>query len=253
MAVLSSDHIRRLLWAGFFAMTGVATPGRASSLEVEECCNEAFTLADVVAFAKEAERKKGGGPFISIVVSRGRRNAFSIAGSSEESPAECLAHAVALRRGLSHAFLFRTFAGYSVHHWDHVKAEYRRVVLFGRDLYDLEFDQGARLALVTPVWDGVAAFRPNLKIVARSILDPDSALKATKDVMIGLHITSATALVRGDGYFWPGSCYPYSLPIQWRDESIDDALSLRPESMFCRVELDGTQNECVKLRVPADR
>ena len=247
MDALNRSCVRRFRCFVLLAMAQLANAGGAPSVEVLECCNEKFAVADVVSFARKVEREKGGRPFVAIVVSNGRTTDFLSAGSSEEPPAACRERAVALQRRLSHAFLFRTVSGYSVHHWDHKKAAYSRVVVSGRDLYDAEFKLGSRLALVTSMWDGLGEFIPHLRIVMRPSPDLDAALQATRDIMSGLRIRSATAVVRGDGYVWPGSCHPYSLPIQWRDDSIDDVLSPRSESMFCRVGIDAKQDGCVML------
>jgi hypothetical protein len=226
----------------------IGIPAVSGAIVVEECCGEAFQLDDVVAFAKEVGGRRGDSSFILLVVPAGRKEVFSIASSSEESPGSCRDHAVALQRSVSHAFVFRTTAGFSVHHWNHRKAEYRRVVVSGRDLYDVTFAEGARLALVTPMWDGVRGDRPHLKIVVPSVLAREPVLRVAREVMAAMGITSATVIAREDGYFWPGACYPYSLPIQWRAEASADPLSPRAESIFCRIGMDGKKDECVVLR-----
>lgn len=225
----------------------------APSVEVAECCSKTFALDEVIAFARGIERIKLNELFEMVVVPQGKKNAFSIAGSSEESSATCHDHAVRLRNSLDHAFLFKTHLGYAVHHWNHAKKEYRRVTLFGQDIYDLKFEQGARLALATQILDGKGGFKPYLKIVVHSILDTAYCLRVTREIMSALGVSSATSLLREDGDTWSGSCFPYSLPIQWRREPIGDPPGMRSESVLCRVGADGLKSECMILQQLGER
>jgi hypothetical protein len=207
--------------------------------DFKSCCGESFALIDVEAFARKTAAELGKGFHSVMIVPTGTEHAFTIATTSEESVRFCVGIASQFRRKNSHAFLVKTPSGIGFHHWDARREVYQKTVIAGADLLTHRFEAG-RLA-----WIGNTAHGwPRLFLVAHRVLKKEEGAFFLKQVMTMLNLRDAKAWIRTDPYYWPDSCSPYSLPLQWESSEPVSFEHITPRTMFCTTDSHSGKIAC---------
>ena len=207
------------------------------------CCGSDFSDSAVLRFAHTLDKEFQAGYVSVLIIPTGSEQNFLVGSTTEEQPAFCLYIASRRKSKQSHAYFFRTPLGASIHSWDPLTSTYRIRLLRGRDVYSQSL-LGSRLAWIGPHYS--AQF--SLRIVAEDSLSNEKAKALTKRWMKELGMSTAVATVRGDPYFWPDGCYPYSLPLQWRDKEIPSLSQIQEVSTRCHIDARRGTESCHPYR-----
>ncbi len=207
--------------------------------ERTNCCAGEFSFQEVVKASQKLVSRQRMEFRIVQIVPKDVRDLFFIGSTTEESRKNCLDITLRLRRGISHAYLIRTPLGAAVHHWNHVKQEYRTAILFGRDVFS------------EPIRNGMIAWieKRGDSVYVRVQQDPlpslEEAQKLAEAIATKLNLAPAVLYIRSDAYYRPGGyCSPYSLPIQWKQTAPLNADEVSSVGFRCNVPGNGSKSAC---------
>ena len=165
---------------------------------------------------------------------------FFVASTTEETRQDCLYISLRLRSRISHAYLIRTPIGAAVHHWNHLKKEYRTAILFGRDVFS-EPIRGGTIAWIEKRGDTVY-----VRVQQDPLASLEEAHKLADAITKELNLAPAVLSIRSDAYYRPGGyCSPYSLPIQWRRTPPLSADELSSAGFYCTVPDNSGEPSCI--------
>jgi hypothetical protein len=210
-------------------------------LENWRCCGSELDFQKVALFLKERVGALTEEYYSIRITPSISKIGDGLATSSHESVAFCFAVATRLRAVESHAYLFKTPLGISLHHWNAKSKRYQKRTLSGTDVYDRRFMAGR----VAWIGDYLGSL-PKLWLVSDEVLITEEAASFAKEVMSALGLRAAVAYIRTDPYYWPpDSCSPYSLPLQWRREMPQDVSTISRETISCKINIAQNVEKCV--------
>jgi hypothetical protein len=211
-------------------------------VDSKTCCGGEFSYSSVLKMARslssEVEVK-----FASIrIIPSDAERVFSIGTTTEENLHFCFDQAARLRSSSSHAYLFKTPLGVSLHFWDARLGKYLKSVISGRDVFDEVFE-GSRIA-----WIESSRFGPpKVRLVLDELITLKRAMDLTKLLMTDLRVGALFVYLRSDSYYWPNGCSPYSLPLQWRNPIPPGVDAISHDTVDCRIDPSVGKAECFWL------
>lgn len=216
------------------------------------CCGSAFRRDELLKTARDADRTLPADVLKVLIFPSGKSTVFPLGSSSHPAPEFCLDTTAKVMRSSDQAVLVRTALGSTLHIWRSSTRAYERIVLRGRDVFQVRIADSNIVSVSTQ-----AGFT-TIRIVQKELAPLEASRKLAIQFMELLKIEKASVVLGTVPYNWEFSCIQLGLPALWETPLDEPTVrgNLVPPSIWCRVDTRDAANadgQCVMLNVPAKR